>query len=535
MLKFIPSKPLYSKSIRLSIVASLIFLLIAAVTPVVNTQPPYTSLNFLELSNTFESSYQLPTFSYTDYTLNPKWLSLTSSFNPAGRYSTSSSQYDFASYSFQPTQKWSSGVNNSLLFQGLFYSYQDPFSSFNYQPSLTQNWGNSGFNMPYTASYIQAAMGYLPSVFSIGSHPSIYYPGYSYPWSFPTTNLQQLASKTIGTIGIITDVHYTDKDSTDRRLRDVLSGPRFYSEAGDDLAGFVNKMNSMGVDAAIELGDYIDIHSGNSLAEGNANTHDDGDHGEAILFEVESIYSKLIMPYYHVIGNWDMYDYDFSTADDWFNYIINGTPDTIRSLGGTLYTDAIGNPVSRYYSFKFGSVLGIALDSSGSAISGDNYLMNTTGINGTGYVPQKQLDWLKGVLADNTAGKNMPVIVFIHPLLYPVLTGSAHYMCKNHASVRSILEADKNVIAVFNGHHHPGAQGWWADTHDNPDSNVYHTANGVFGAQYNGIKYYNLRGSIIGWGSDPSGPIEIPSNVYYVLTVKKGLSVSIEVQSFRTN
>ena len=294
-------------------------------------------------------------------------------------------------------------------------------------------------------------------------------------------------------------------------------------------------MYAMGVDAAIELGDFIDVHSGNSLLEGNTNTHDDGAHGEAILYEVESIYSNLTMPYYHVIGNWDMYDYDFATADDWFKYIINGTPATILNLGGNLYTDAIGNSASRYYSFKFGSVLGIVLDSSGSAVSGGSYLMNSTGIDGTGYVPQKQLDWLTGVLADNADDQNLPVIVFIHPFLYPIFTGNNYYMCKNHASVRSILEADKNVIAVLNGHHHPGAHGWWEDTKDDPDSNVYRSATGVFGTKYKGIKYYNLRGSIIGWGSNFAGPVEKPSNAYYVLTVRKGDSFSIEVKSFRTN
>jgi alkaline phosphatase len=291
-------------------------------------------------------------------------------------------------------------------------------------------------------------------------------------------------------------------------------------------------MNSLGVDAAIELGDFIDIHSGNSLKEGNSNTHNDGAHGEAILFEAESIYSKLIMPNYHVIGNWDMYDYDFASTGDWFKYIVNGIPATIESLGGDIYTGAVGKPVSRYYSFRFGSVLGIVLDSTGGNPSVDNYPMNTVTI---GYVPRTQLNWLKGVLAKNRSGKNMPVIVFIHPFLYPIFTEDDHYMCKNHSSVRNILEADKNVIAVFNGHHHPGAQGWWEDIKDNPYSNDYHTATGVFGAKYNGIKYYNLRGSIIGWGSNSAGPIEKSSNVFYVLKVKKGISVSVEVQTFRTN
>ena len=543
--KIYTHKTLGYRLIRPAIVVFFTILLIGTFTPLVNTQTLYTPLNFPGPFNLSELSYPLSTFSYTNYTLNPEWLSLTSSFNQAGRYYIASAQSGFTNYLYQPTQNRSSGVNSSLLYKNLFSSYQNPFTSFNYQSYFTQGWGSTSFNMPYT-SYIPTSIGYTPYVFSTVGYPSIYYPGYGYPYTYypgynypwaPTkTDNQQESSKTIGTIGIITDIHYTDKNSTDRRFRDSMSGPRFYSEAKYDLTDFVNRMNSMGVDAAIELGDFIDVHSGNSLAEGNTNTHNDGTQGEAILLEAESIYSKLSIPYYHVVGNWDMYDYDFVTAGDWFKYIVNGTPGTIKSLGGKVYTDAIGNPVSRYYSFKFGSVLGIVLDSSGSAVSGDAYLMNTTGITGTGYVPQKQLDWLKGVLADNTAGKNMPVIVFIHPFLYPIFTGSNYYMCKNHSSVRSILEADKNVIAVFNGHHHPGAQGWWEDINNNPKSNVYHIATGVFGEKYNGIKYYNLRGSIIGWGSDPSGPIEKPSNIYYVLTVnKKGSSISIEVKSFRTN
>jgi hypothetical protein len=161
--------------------------------------------------------------------------------------------------------------------------------------------------------------------------------------------------------------------------------------------------------------------------------------------------------------------------------------------------------------------------------------MHTTGINGTGFVPQKQLDWLEDVLENNRSGENRPVIVFIHPFLYPVFKGYNYYMCRNYSDVKDILEADDNVIAVFNGHHHPGAQSWWEDIKDDPDSNVYNTATGVFGEKHNGIRYYNLRGSIIGWGSDSAGPIEEPSNAYYVLTVKKGQSISIEVESFRTN
>ena len=41
--------------------------------------------------------------------------------------------------------------------------------------------------------------------------------------------------------------------------------------------------------------------------------------------------------------------------------------------------------------------------------------------------------------------------------------------------------------------------------------------------------------SIIGWGSNAADPIEKPSNAYYVLTVKKGSSISIKVESFQKN
>ncbi len=537
---------------RLSITIFLIILLITAFTPVVNTQIPYPSLNFPGLYDPLGFSYQPPTFSYTNYTpsyrnyninpitnynINPIWHSLTSSFiNTTGRHSVPFSQTGLTNYPFQSISKLSL-MASSPSFQSLSFSYQNSFNPFNYQPSFVQDWGSRNFNMPPVLPYIQA-MGNMTYVSPGSNYPYVYYPGSGYGKMISahvTTNLSQQKSEVIGTIGIITDIHYTDKDSTDRRLRYLLSGPRFYNEAADDLADFVNTMNSMGVDAAIELGDFIDIHSGNSLEEGNTNTHDDGAHGEVILFEAESIYSKLNMPHYHVIGNWDMCDYDFATADEWFRYVVNGTPDTIDSLGGKLYTDAIGNPVSRYYSFKFGRVLGISLDSSGSGPLEDNYLINFSGINGTGYVPQKQLDWLEGVLADNRSGENLPVMVFIHTFLYPVFTGNNYYMCRNHSDVRKILEADDNVIAVFNGHHHPGAQGWWEDTNNDPDSSVYHTATGVFGKKRNGIRYYNLRGSIIGWGSDSAGPTEEPSNAYYVLTVKKGESISIEVEIFQTN
>jgi hypothetical protein len=430
-----------------------------------------------------------------------------------------------------------SGTVSPSLFESLTFSYQNPFKSFNYQPSFTQYTKSTNFNMTYVESFMPNK-GYMSSVFPSYKFLYSYYPGDIYGQKSPahqTTNPAQKARKVIGTIGIITDIHYTDKDSTDRRPQFSLSGPRFYSEAADDLADFVNKMNSLGVDAVIELGDFIDIHSGNSEKEGNTNTHDDGAHGEAILLEAESIYSQVLMPYYHVIGNWDMYDYDFATADEWFRHIINGTPETIVSLGGKIYTDAIGNPVSRYYAFKFNGVLGISLDSSGSKALRDNYLMHTTGINGTGFVPQEQIEWLEEVLEENRNGENMPVIIFIHPFLYPEFKGNNYYMCRNYLDVLDILEADDNVMAVLNGHHHPGAHGWWEDTEDDPDSNIYHDATGVFGEKHNGIKYFNLRGSIIGWGSDSEGPIEEPSNAYYVLTVEKGESFSVKVESFRTN
>ena len=56
-------------------------------------------------------------------------------------------------------------------------------------------------------------------------------------------------------------------------------------------------------------------------------------------------------------------------------------------------------------------------------------------------------------MADLTA-TNLPTLVFTHQLLHR--SNSDKYTIKNAASVRKILEADGQVLAIFSGHDHHG-------------------------------------------------------------------------------
>jgi len=339
------------------------------------------------------------------------------------------------------------------------------------------------------------------------------------------------------TIGIFTDAHRTDADSTDRRFRFHLSGPRFYSESEADIEAACTAFNT-DCDAVVELGDFIDIHSDNSLSEGNTNTHDTGAEGEVILAAAEADFATFTGPYYHVLGNWEMYDYDFDIPANWFKYIRNGTrsPETLTELSATTYNDVDGNPkAARYYAFELpNGAIGIVLDTTGKTADGDEHYANedtTKSTAGGNYVPATQRTWLAATLA---AHEDVPILIFTHYWLYPEITG--YYNCGNDDTVRGLLETHNSnmisgskagrVVAVFSGHHHPGTEGWWKD---NVDPEIYaelDAANQVFGIELNNIKYFNLRGLICGWGSDSGGSTNngsggeaTPANSYYKVKV----------------
>lgn len=335
------------------------------------------------------------------------------------------------------------------------------------------------------------------------------------------------------TIGIFADSHRTDANSVDRRHRYSNSGPEFYSEAQADIEAACTAFND-DCDAMVQMGDLIDLHSGNVPT----NENDTGEQGEVILAAAVADLETYTGPRYSVIGNWDMADYDFASSATWFALIRNGKrdPETITELSATTYNDKDNNPkAARYYAFECpNGAIGIVLDSTGKTAEGaEEYQSEDTTKSSSAefaYVPATQRTWLAATLAAHTTA---PIVIFCHYWLYPEVGG--YLECKNSGAVKDILEAyntarisaghSGRVVAVFAGHHHPGTESWWRDDQGD-DPGDYRTLTdpdgSVFGIEYNSIKYFNLRCPICGWGSDEAGATDdgaggeaTPANVYY--------------------
>jgi alkaline phosphatase len=103
-------------------------------------------------------------------------------------------------------------------------------------------------------------------------------------------------------------------------------------------------------------------------------------------------------------------------------------------------------------------------------------------------IPAAEFDWLRQDLAASRG----PVIVFTHQLL----DGTGSVYVKNAPEVRQVLEASGRVLAVFQGHHHPGAY-----------------------SHINGIHYYTLKGMIEGHGEE--------SNSYAVVKVQPDCNITV--------
>ncbi|MEX0685131.1 MAG: metallophosphoesterase [Balneolales bacterium] len=226
--------------------------------------------------------------------------------------------------------------------------------------------------------------------------------------------------------GVVTDSHYAEIEP---------SNTRYYRESLSKMTECVDLMNDKKVDLLIHLGDLI------NGAPSNNREH---------LQKVESILSRYQGPRYHVLGNHDM---DKISKSQFLEEITNTGVDKNAN----------------YYSFDHKEVHFINLDS--------NYIKDGTHYDSGNHhwtdanIPDDQLRWLENDL--NSTSKN--VIVCNHQLLD--LEGD--YSVNNAAEVRSILEQNSKVLAVFQGHKHTG--------------------------QYNivnGIHYYTLKGMVEGSGEE---------------------------------
>jgi alkaline phosphatase len=199
-------------------------------------------------------------------------------------------------------------------------------------------------------------------------------------------------------IGLMTDLHYADKEPTKTR---------FYREALAKLDEAVEVMNREKPALVVELGDFID-------------QADSVEKEIEWLKTMESHFARLSMPRHYVLGN----------------HCVG----TLTKQEFAANTKASGG----HESFEAGGVTFIILDacfrSDGTPYSRKNFDWKDSNI------PASQLSWLESEL-NKASG---PVIVLAHQRLD---ADKAHAV-QNAAEVRSLLEKSGKVLAVFQGHSH---------------------------------------------------------------------------------
>ena len=248
--------------------------------------------------------------------------------------------------------------------------------------------------------------------------------------------------------GIVADAHYADEPA---------QGTRQYRASRLKMAECVACMNAKQVDFLIELGDFKD--EGRPASEEKT---------LAYLQAIEQVFGQFQGPRYHVLGNHDL-----------------------DSISKAQFQERVANTgiakERTYYSFDMYGFHFVVLDanyeSDGSDFDhGDYNWQDAT-------VPPPQIDWLQ----QDLVASPQPVIVFIHQQLD--VTGSTGVT--NSAEVRQVLQASKKVLAVFQGHHHPGHYSY-----------------------IEGIHYYTLKGMIDGAGAQHNAYalVEVFANHNIVIT-----------------
>jgi predicted phosphodiesterase len=247
--------------------------------------------------------------------------------------------------------------------------------------------------------------------------------------------------------GIVTDSHYADADTI---------GSRFYRHSLDKLTECVELMNTQKVDFLIELGDFKD--QDNPAVEQRTISY---------LQAVEKIFQQFNGPTYHVLGN---HDEDSISKKQFLTNVENTNVSSGRS----------------YYSFDLHGLHFVVLDANYKA-DGTDYDHGNFDWTDTN-IPTAELNWLGNDLATARG----PVIVFIHQLL----DGATNTYVNNAKDVRQILEQSGKVLAVFQGHHHPGSY-----------------------SRIEGIHYYTLKALVEGPGQE--------NNSYAIVEVRTDRSITI--------
>ncbi|MDF1753664.1 MAG: metallophosphoesterase [Verrucomicrobiales bacterium] len=199
-------------------------------------------------------------------------------------------------------------------------------------------------------------------------------------------------------IGMMTDLHYADKETR---------GTRFYREATAKLDEAVAFLNREKADFVVELGDFID-------------QADSVDREIEWLKKMESHYAKLSMPRHYVLGN---HCVGTLSKREFANHTASSGGHAVVEKNGLTFL-----------------ILDSCFTSDGTPYQRSNFHWQDCNL------PAGELAWLKASL-EKASG---PVVILAHQRLDH---DKAHAV-RNAAAARAILENSGKVLAVFQGHSH---------------------------------------------------------------------------------
>jgi len=204
------------------------------------------------------------------------------------------------------------------------------------------------------------------------------------------------------TFGLITDLHYADKDTW---------ATRHYRDSLKKLSRAVEAFNDNGAAFAVELGDIID------------SAEKEIEYG--YLRSIDSIFDSFNGQRHYVMGNHD-----------------------VATFTKVEFMKATGSP-RNYYSFDLEGWHFVILD---ACYRGDGTPYNAGNFKWTdSIIPEPELAWLSRDIEDRPEGSK--VILFTHQNLH---NEDDDHGVKNAPDVRKVLEESGAVRAVFQGHMHTG-------------------------------------------------------------------------------
>ncbi len=199
-------------------------------------------------------------------------------------------------------------------------------------------------------------------------------------------------------VGLITDLHYADK---------APAGSRHYRATPAKLAEAAAEFGRHKPSFIVELGDFIDAADSVQTELG-------------YLKRINRDFSAISKNRHYVLGNHCVY--------------------TLRKQE---FLEGVGQKKS-YYSFDVGRFHFVVLD---SCFRSDGVPYGRKNFEWTDpNIPAAELEWLRADLK----ATSKQTVVFAHQRL----DVSNHYGVKNGVAVRKVLEASKQVLAVFQGHSH---------------------------------------------------------------------------------